>query len=140
MVTQGARVEEDDAIATSTIEKKLDEWGWGLFFIWVAIAFIADVGWGLGLLGVGIIILGEQAARVYCGLALDGFWTVLGLMFVVGGGWELMFESEFPLIPVALFMIGVTFIWSAIRGGFAGRHHHFSRGPGRQHHRGVAVD
>lgn len=117
-----------------TLEKKLDEWGWGLFFIWVAIAFLVDVGWGLGLVGVGIITLGEQAARVVFDLKPDGFWTVLGMVFVVGGSWELMFESQFPLVPAALFMIGVTFIWSAIRGSFAGRHQRFSQSPGHQHH------
>ncbi len=116
------------------MEKKLDEWGWGLFFVWVAIALFANVGWGLGLMGVGIITLGEQAARVLFGLKVDGFWTVLGLVFVVSGSWELLSESEFPLIAVGLFMIGVTFIWSAVRGSFAGRHHRFSHSPGRQHH------
>lgn len=134
MVTQGTRVEEEDPAVRSTLERRLDEWGWGLFFVWVAIAFVADVGWGLGLVGVGIITLGGQAARVWYGLGLDGFWTVLGLMFVVGGSWELMFESQFPLIPVGLFLIGVTFIWSAVRGSFAGRHHRFSQGPRRQVH------
>jgi len=134
MVTQDTRVEEEDPAARRSLEKKLDEWGWGLFFIWVAIAFLADMGWGLGLMGVGIITLGEQAARVSFGLGLDGFWTVLGLMFLVGGGWELMFETGFPLIPVGLFMIGVTFIWSAVRGSFAGRHHRFTYTSRRQHH------
>ncbi len=43
--------------------KKLDAIGWGLFFIWKGAALIADVGWGVGLLGVGIITLGAQAAR-----------------------------------------------------------------------------
>ena len=134
MVTQDTRVEADDPPVGSTLEKKLDEWGWGLFFIWVAIAFLANVGWGVGLMGVGIITLGEQAARVLFGLKLDGFWTVLGLVFVVSGSWELMFESTFPLIPVGLFMIGVTFIWSAVRGSFAGRHRRYSYGPRHQHH------
>ena len=134
MVTQDTRVEAHDPPVRSTLEKKLDEWGWGLFFIWVAIAFLTHVGWGFGLMGVGIITLGEQGARVLFGLKLDGFWTVLGLVFVVSGSWELMFESEFPLIPVGLFMIGVTFIWSAVRGSFAGRHRRYSYMSQRQHH------
>ncbi len=44
---------------------KLDEVGWGLFFIWIAVAFLADVGWGMGFLGVGVIILGTMVTREY---------------------------------------------------------------------------
>jgi len=104
MATHSRRAREEDRAETRALEKKLDEWGWGLFFIWVAIAFLADFGWGLGLVGVGIITLGGQAARLSYGLALDEFWSVLGLLFIVGGGWELMFESQFPLVPAGLFM------------------------------------
>jgi len=38
--------------------KKLDAAGWGLFFIWTGIALFTNVGWGAGLLGVGIIVIG----------------------------------------------------------------------------------
>ncbi len=68
--------------------KKLDTASWGLFFIWTGIALLADVGWGAGLLGVGIIILGTQVTRKYFGLKLEGFWVVMGFFFVWGGVWE----------------------------------------------------
>ena len=42
------------------LEKKLDAIGWGLFFIWVGIAFIAKQSIGVGLLGVGILTLAVQ--------------------------------------------------------------------------------
>ena len=38
--------------------RKLDAVGWGLFFIWVGIAFLADLGWGVGLVGVGVLGVG----------------------------------------------------------------------------------
>jgi hypothetical protein len=72
----------------SLLRKKLDTAGWGLFFIWTGIAALAHVGWGAGLLGVGIIILGAQVTRKYFGLKLEGFWVVMGVFFVWGGVWE----------------------------------------------------
>lgn len=39
--------------------------------MWVGVAFLAAVGWGVGLLGVGIIALGGQATRKYFALKLE---------------------------------------------------------------------
>ena len=36
------------------IAKTLESLGWALFFIWVGMALLLDVGWGVGLLGVGV--------------------------------------------------------------------------------------
>lgn len=76
--------------------KKLDAAGWGLFFIWMGIAVLAHVGWGAGLLGVGVIILGTQVTRKYLGLRLKGFWVAFGFFFILGGVWEL-FNVSFDL-------------------------------------------
>jgi hypothetical protein len=45
--------------------RKLDTVGCGLFFIWVGIAILANLGWGIGLIGVGLIILAMLAAREF---------------------------------------------------------------------------
>ena len=73
----------------SSLNKKLDAAAWGLFFIWTGTAFLAHVGWGAGLLGVGMITLGAQVARRYFALKLEGFWVVVGFLFTVGGIWKL---------------------------------------------------
>lgn len=39
--------------------RMLDSVGWALFLVWVGIAFLADIGWGWGLVGVAAIVLGE---------------------------------------------------------------------------------
>jgi hypothetical protein len=57
--------QEFKAVQRKKLRRKLDEIGWGLFFIWIGIAFLADVGWGVGLIGVGTIILGGLVAREY---------------------------------------------------------------------------
>ena len=57
------QTEELNSTKSHDISKKLEATGWGLFFIWIGIAFLANFDFGLGLLGVGIITLGGQAAR-----------------------------------------------------------------------------
>ena len=96
---------------------RLDSVGWALFFIWVGVALLLDVGWGIGLLGVGAITLGGQAARMTFGLRLEGFWAILGIIFLLGGIWEL-YGITVPLLPLLLIAAGVA----VIIGAFAGRH------------------
>lgn len=45
--------------------RKYDTAGWALFFIWVGLAWMTDLGSGIGLLGIGVITLGGQAVRAY---------------------------------------------------------------------------
>jgi len=92
---------------------RLDKAGWGLFFIWIAIAFVLDVGDGLGLLGVAVIILGGQVARKSMGVHLEGFWLVVGVLFLLGALWEL-FAVELPLVPIVLGLAGVVLVLSAL--------------------------
>lgn len=97
------------------IAQKLDTAGWGLFFLWVGIAFLADVGEGVGLLGVAIITLAGQAARIYFKLKPEGFWVVVGVLFALGGFWEL-FQVKVDLLPVLLAAAGIALIISIFRG------------------------
>lgn len=100
--------------------KKLDAVGWGLFFIWMGIAFLADVGWGVGLLGVGVIALGAQVARRYFGLPVERFWLMIGIVFAVWGAWELL-HIQFgkpPIpgrpLPILLIVVGIVLVASAL--------------------------
>lgn len=93
---------------------KLDAALWGLFFLWAGIVLVAGLGWGVGLLGVGLITLGGQAARRYLGLALEGFWLLVGVFFLLGGVWELL-GLRFAVVPVLLIAIGITLLASALR-------------------------
>jgi hypothetical protein len=97
------------------LHKKLDAAGWGLFFIWIGIALFAKVGWGAGFLGVGIIILGAQATRNYFGLKSEGFWVVVGFLFVLGGIWKL-FSVPYDLMPILCIVAGVFLLVSVLVG------------------------
>ncbi len=98
------------------LTRKLEAVGWGLFFIWTGIAFFAHLGWEVGLLGVGIITLGAQAARKYFGLKLEGFWLVVGFFFVAGGIWKL-FNIQLGLLPILCIVAGGLLLGSTLVGG-----------------------
>jgi hypothetical protein len=73
------------------LTRMLDTVGWGVFFIWVGMAFLANVSWGVTLLGIGIILLGAQGARSYFSLTLNQLdktpipaWAVPILFIVLG--------------------------------------------------------
>jgi len=94
---------------------KMDAVGWGLFFIWIGIVFLLNVGTGVGLLGVGIITLGMQVVRKYFNLKLEKFWIVLGVLFLVGGLWELS-KVQLPLVAILLIVAGLVIIVSVVKG------------------------
>lgn len=94
---------------------RLEAGGWGAFFVWVGFALLADVGWGVGLLGVGIITLAAQAARRFSGLEAEGFWLVVGGLFALGGIWELS-STTVSLVPVLLIAAGAVLLVSALTG------------------------
>jgi hypothetical protein len=97
------------------LAERLDAIGWGAFFVWVGYALLADVGFGIGLLGVGIITLGGQMARRMYSLPLEGFWVVVGLIFTLGGAWEL-FEVTIDLAPVLLIALGLVVVGFGLSG------------------------
>ena len=98
-----------------TYAHKLDVFAWSFFFIWIGIALLSNLGWGVGLLGVGIIILGKQATRKYMALGLETFGVVCGLLFVLGGVWELL-SVRISLVPVVCIAAGVALLLSALFG------------------------
>lgn len=98
-----------------TTAHKLDVLAWSFFFIWIGIALLSNVGWGIGLLGVGIIILGKQATRKYLALKFETFGVVCGALFVLGGVWELL-SVRISLVPVICIAAGVALLLSAFFG------------------------
>lgn len=117
-----AHSEHDSTPGTKVaLAKTLDAVGWGLFLVWIGVGFLANVGWGWGLLGVGAIVLGAQAARKYSGLSTDGFGMVFGIVFVVWGAWDLLNirlgEASIPggLGPILFIVVGLATVVAALR-------------------------
>ena len=98
-----------------TIAHKLDVFAWSFFFIWIGIALLSNLGWGVGLFGVGIIILGKQIIRKYMAWGFETFEVVCGMLFVLGGIWELL-SVRVSLVPVVCIAAGVALLLSALFG------------------------
>lgn len=99
---------------------RLEAVGWGCFFIWVGVALLADLSWWVGLLGVGVIALGGQAARKYFGLKVEGFGLVVGIIFVAWSLWELL-KIQFGgvllpggLLPIGAIVVGIVLVVRAL--------------------------
>jgi hypothetical protein len=104
--------------ASRGIGEKISAAGWGLFFIWIGISFLLKLAPGVGLLGIGIITLGGQTARKLFQLKPESFWVFIGLLFTLGGIWEL-FKPKFDLVPILLIAAGAILFISL----FAKKHH-----------------
>jgi len=94
--------------------KRLDAAGWGLFFIWVGLSVLMDFDWGVGLIGIAAIILLGQTARRYFGLRLEIFWVAIGVLFFLGGIWELN-QIQMGLAPILMIFAGSALLLSLFR-------------------------
>lgn len=114
-LSMAVRQHEPVVASRPTLIRKLDAAAWGLFFIWIGVAWLANVGWGVGLLGVGIITLAGQGARKFLALEVEGFGLVVGLLFALGGIWEL-FSIRVDFVPVLAIVAGALLLVSALTG------------------------
>ncbi len=96
-----------------SLVRKLEAAAWGLFFIWIGVAWLANVGWGVGLLGVGIITLAGQVVRKSLALEVEGFSVLVGCLFALGGIWEL-FSIRVEFVPVLAIVAGALLLVSAL--------------------------
>ncbi len=95
--------------------KQLDSITTAIFFIWIGVAVLANIGWTWSLFGIGAILLGQQAALSRQGAKTDGFRIICGVAFLLGAVWELL-GMTWPLAPVLLILIGVGALWKAVYG------------------------
>ena len=74
--------------AKAALNKRLESIAWGLFLVMLGgFMFVPEeiVKGGWWSIGVGLIMLGLNAARYFNGLRMSGFTTFLGLLSIVGG-------------------------------------------------------
>ena len=96
----------------AALNKRLENIAWGFFLIMLGgFAFVPHgiIHEGLWSIGVGVIMLGLNAARYLNHLRMSGFTTVLGILSIVGGIVQLLavshFEGAFLLIILGSFLI-----------------------------------
>jgi hypothetical protein len=101
-----------------SLGKRLEELAFALFLVMSGALWLAPHGWipdGAWLAGVGLILLGLNAARHLYGLSLQGFGIVAGIAALVGGIGRIL-GREFLFIPILLIAWGAAMIIKSIAG------------------------
>jgi hypothetical protein len=96
------------------IARRIDGAGWGLFLLWVSVSLLLDVGWGIALLGVGILTLVMQVVRRGFGLEYESFWFFVGGAITLAAVWELA-AIDVSLGPILLVALGTAILMWALR-------------------------
>jgi hypothetical protein len=101
--------------------KLIESAGWGVFFIWFGVIFLAKLSWGIGLVGFGLVLLGTQLTRAIFALRVHRFGLILGLLLVVSGVLRSM-DIDFDkllvptwLIPALSIAAGAVILVSALK-------------------------
>jgi hypothetical protein len=95
---------------------------WGAFFIWWGITeLIPSLPNGTGALGIGLILLGLNAARYSSGISTSRFSITLGILAVVWGGLDLAgaflnLPFEIPVFAILLVVFGAMIAARSFRG------------------------
>jgi hypothetical protein len=77
----------------AALNKRFETMAWGAFLIMLGgFMFVPDeiIKGGWWSIGVGLIMLGLNAARYFSGLRMSGFTTFLGIISVIGGVLDLI--------------------------------------------------
>jgi hypothetical protein len=81
---------------------------WGALFIWWGLTeLIPSLPAGAGMIGIGLILLGLNLARITKGISVSGFSITLGFLACLWGGLELagaLLRMPFD-IPVFAFLL-----------------------------------
>lgn len=96
------------------VDRKIDTAAWGSFLLWVGISLLAKVGWGVGLIGAGVITLAAQAWRNHVGLNADRFSLVVGVLFAAVGVWNI-FDVRVDVVPLLFIGAGIALLASTWR-------------------------
>ena len=81
----------------AALNKRLETVFWGLFLIMLGGQWLLPketLPNGLWSIGVGLLLLGLNAARYFNKLKMSGFTTFLGILSVVGGIGEMIFKAD----------------------------------------------
>jgi len=97
----------------AALNQRLEMIGWGCFLIMLG-GFVLVPGdiiaRGVWSLGVGVIMLGLNAARYFYGIRMSGFTTFLGVISLIGGVLQLVgleeIEGAFFFIILGLALLG----------------------------------
>jgi len=109
MSTQEIQPKQAQDADKAALNKRLEGIGWGLFLIMLGgFALVPHdlVPKGLWSIGVGVIMLGLNAARYSLRVKMSGFTTILGVIALISGGLELLGRNNLGG-PILLIVLGL---------------------------------
>ncbi len=98
----------------------LETLAWGAFFIlWGITEMFKSLPDGTGAIGIGLILVGLNLARLWSRQPVGGFTTTLGILALVLGALELArpflhLSFELPVFAVLLLALGVILLGRAL--------------------------
>jgi len=99
-----------------TLNRNLEAMAWGALFIWWGITELFPfLPHGVGAIGIGLILLGLNAARSLNGVRASGFSITLGILALVWGGLELAgsllaLPFDIPVFAILLIVLGAIML------------------------------
>jgi hypothetical protein len=105
-----------------TMNHNFEKMAWGAFFIWWGIIelfkFLPKGTWAVG---IGLILLGLNAARAVTGKPTSNFTIALGILAIVLGGLDLAgiilsLPFELPVFATCLVVLGGIMLVRALAG------------------------
>ena len=94
---------------------------WGAFLIlWGVTAMFKSLPDGTGAIGIGLILIGLNVARLWTGQPTSAFTTTFGILALLLGGLELVrpylhLAFELPIFPILLLVLGVIVLARELR-------------------------
>jgi len=104
------------------VNRSFEVAAWGALFIWWGITeLVKFMPHGSGAIGIGLILLGLNAARSFNKIPVSGFTTTLGILGLVWGGLELAgavlsLPFELPVFAILLIVLGVIVLAREVTG------------------------
>ncbi len=85
----------------------------GLILVWLGVVVFADLGWSAGLVGVGVVVLLEQALHWLWNAGFDGFYVGAGPIAAVAGAASIA-GVNVPVLAIALIVAGLWLAGAAL--------------------------
>ncbi len=100
---------------TRALNKRYETIAWGVFFIWWGVTAFFRLPDGANTIGIGLILLGLNAARYFSNLRTSGFTITLGVIALFIGAADLLralnlIAFELPAFPLLLIVLGVVWL------------------------------
>jgi hypothetical protein len=99
-----------------TMNRRFEIAAWGVFFIWLGVTSLFRFPDGAGTFGIGLILLGLNAARYFSHIPTSNLTIALGVLALVLGAFDIAraifsLSIELPVFPILLIVLGAVMLW-----------------------------